>query len=580
MKSFQEMSLQNPINTALAKMQFTNPKEIQSSVIPVAMEGKDLIACAETGSGKTAAYSIPMVSRLLEEKQQMGLVLAPTRELARQISDFIRDLTIDCPQLRPVTLVGGADMRKQAMALKKKPRIIVATPGRLIDHVKRRAVRLDTTGILVLDEGDRMLDMGFSPQLDEILTYLPKVRQTSIFTATLPKRVQKLAESYLSSPEKINVDRTSKPVASIKQSVLKVSISEKSDKIIDELNQRQGLVIIFAKTKRRTDDLAKNLSQYGFKVDAIHSGRTQGQRNKAIDNFRTGRSRILCATDVLARGIDVPQVEHVINYDLPMMSEDYVHRIGRTGRNGASGEAISFVTPEDYRSWVQLAKKYQIQFDETLFANQSQKRQKRERNERGESRKFSKSRPRFRSDRGSSDRDSSDRGSSDRDSSDRRSSDRRSARSRFSSEGGSSKSRFGSEENSGRKSYSDRDHSNSRGESRSERRPKSRDAAGWTPPSADSRAESRYPSTRSSSDRGSRSESRSPDSRRPRKFEQNTSERRSRSGEDFEGSRPFAKKSHPQKSRSQKSRSNSDSARSFGKFRPGKGNGPRSEARS
>lgn len=357
---FQDFQFSDVLQAGLDHIQFQTPTEIQQAVIPIAMEGRDLIACAETGSGKTGAYAIPMVERLLKDPKSHGLVLAPTRELVQQISDFIVKLTARCPKFGVTSVVGGADFRRQVASLRRNPRIVVATPGRLIDHLQSKTLTLKTTSILVLDEGDRMLDMGFAPQLNEILKYLPETRQTSLFTATLPKNVQKLAESYLNNPEKINVGRVSLPVASIRQSIVQLKGKEKDDRIIDELNSRPGSIIIFSRTKSRTDALAEHLESYGFAVDWIHGGRSQGQRNRAIQNFRSGRCRILCATDVAARGIDIPQVEHVINFDLPVMDEDYVHRIGRTGRNGASGEALSFVTPEDYRLWKILIKKYQL----------------------------------------------------------------------------------------------------------------------------------------------------------------------------------------------------------------------------
>lgn len=360
MQSYHDMALPKELEKALDKLKFINPTEIQKETIPVLLSGADLMACAETGSGKSGAYGIPMVLRLLENPNKSALILAPTRELAHQISDFLRELTEFCGGFRVTALVGGADIRKQLMALKKNPRIVVATPGRLIDHLKRRSFKPHSVGFLVLDEGDRMLDMGFAPQLNEILKYLPQERQTSLFTATLPEKVRKLASTYLNKPQSLGVGKTSQPVSSIRQSVVKVSFKGKDSLIIDELNQREGSIIIFSKTQNRTDILAKNLESYGFKVDLIHGGRTQGQRNRAIQNFKSGRSRILCATDIAARGIDIPQVRHVINFDLPMMEEDYVHRIGRTARNGADGEALSFVTPQEVRSWMGLVRKYRI----------------------------------------------------------------------------------------------------------------------------------------------------------------------------------------------------------------------------
>lgn len=359
MNSFQDLDLPAELNRALAELKFMQPTPIQKAVIPLSLQKRDLMACAETGSGKTAAYSIPLVIQLLENPTQHALILAPTRELVHQIAEFLFLLT-KYTKLQVAALVGGADIRKQLNRLRLNPRIIVATPGRLTDHLKRKSYNAKHVAVLVLDEGDRMIDMGFAPQLDVILKFLPKQRQTSLFTATLPEKVRKLAATYLMAPEKISVGRESMPVANIKQSVMQVSFKEKDNRIIDELNKRQGSIIIFAKTKHRTDLLARHLHEYGFKVDLIHGGRSQGQRNRAIENFKQGKSRILCATDVAARGIDIPRVEHVINFDLPMVDEDYVHRIGRTARNGASGEALSFVMPDEVRTWAVIAKKFKI----------------------------------------------------------------------------------------------------------------------------------------------------------------------------------------------------------------------------
>ncbi|MCH2535460.1 MAG: DEAD/DEAH box helicase [Bdellovibrionales bacterium] len=369
MKRFQDMALAPELKAALHDLKFENPTEIQEAVYQTAFEGSDLMACAETGSGKTGAYSIPMVSKLIENPKASALILAPTRELVHQIADFIRDLIKDTPDLRATSLVGGADIKKQLRALKKNPRIIVATPGRLIDHLKRQSLKLSRTELLVLDEGDRMLDMGFAPQLNQILKYLPQKRQTMLFSATLPEKVKKLAEAYTVNPKKISVGRASLPVAAIKQSIVQLKHKDKKERILDELNQRDGAIIVFSKTKHGTDALAKNLKSFGHHVDIIHGGRSQGQRNKAIQSFKQGRSRILCATDIAARGIDIPQVEHVINFDLPMSHEDYVHRIGRTARNGAKGEAVSFVTPDEHRNWQMIARKYQIPGVELENAN-------------------------------------------------------------------------------------------------------------------------------------------------------------------------------------------------------------------
>ncbi len=359
MKQFNDINLPEFLENALNKINFVTPTEIQQKAIPQILEGKDILACSETGSGKTGAYLIPIVKELLENPKSQALILAPTRELAQQISEFLETISPNDRIFHTTRLVGGQDIRKQFKSLQRKPRIIVATPGRLIDHLKRNTAQIGKVNFLVLDEGDRMIDMGFLPQLQQILKFLPEDRQTSFFTATLDKKVQDLATKYLNKPLKIMINN-SKPVSAIKQTVVQVEIKHKDECILNELNERKGSIIIFLKTKHRTDILTTYLSEYGFSVDKIHGGRTQGQRNKAIRDFKKGKSRILCATDVAARGIDVPHVEHVINYDLPMQDEDYVHRIGRTARNGADGEAISLVTPFEHRSWNRLVKKYDI----------------------------------------------------------------------------------------------------------------------------------------------------------------------------------------------------------------------------
>ena len=359
MQRFAEISLPELLINSLNAIKFEVPTAVQSQAIPVLLEGRDLIACAQTGSGKTGAYLIPMLKTLLEDPKSQGMVLAPTRELAQQIYDFLRTLVSDDRQFNSALLLGGQDIRKQFKALQRRPRVIVATPGRLIDHLKRNTVQIHRVNKLVIDEGDRMIDMGFAPQLREILDFLPQERQTSFFTATMDRKVQELAKRYLVNPVSLMLD-TAKPVSSIKQSAVLVALKDKDQCILNELNARTGSVIVFLKTKHKTDRLKKYLSEYGFNVDLIHGGRSQGQRNKAISSFKSGHTRILCATDVAARGIDVPHVEHVINFDLPMQDEDYVHRVGRTARNGAEGEAISLVTPDEHHDWNRLVKKYDI----------------------------------------------------------------------------------------------------------------------------------------------------------------------------------------------------------------------------
>lgn len=363
MNSFSDLAIPEPIKKALDKLQFNTPTDIQKGAIPTGLDGKDIIACASTGSGKTAAFGIPALTMVLNNPDKNALILAPTRELAQQISEFMRELTFYSENITMVSLVGGFDMSRQLNALRRRPRIIIATPGRLTDHLRRRTVNLSNVGILILDEGDRMLDMGFAPQLDVILQFLPQKRQTMLFTATLPPKVKSLASKYLHKPQEIMVGNTSQPVDSVAQSAIVVPQDQKNDKLLEELNARSGSVIVFARTQRRTDALTYFLEDSGIDAVAIHGGLTQGKRTRAIQGFKHGDFRVLVATDIAARGIDVPSVEHVVNFDLPLMDEDYVHRIGRTGRNGAKGEAVSFVSHQEFGLWSMIARKYNVKSD-------------------------------------------------------------------------------------------------------------------------------------------------------------------------------------------------------------------------
>jgi superfamily II DNA/RNA helicase len=356
MHHFNELKLPQALEKALKAMHFEKPTPIQASAIPVALQNRDMIGCAQTGTGKTAAFSIPMVARLLKMPHKTALVLVPTRELAAQIADVLKKLTAFCPEIRAALLIGGAAMQPQTRALQGKPRIVIATPGRLIDHLKRGSLSLSATEILVLDEADRMLDMGFAPQLHEILRFLPKARQTLCFSATLPTDIEKLASRFLKDPVRVTVGAISQPVQAIQQSVVQTTAQKKNDTLMDELNARQGSVLVFARTQHRTDRVARYLASYGHTVTRLHGGRTQGQRNTAVSGFRDGRFRVMVATDIAARGIDISHIAHVINYDLPQVAEDYVHRIGRTGRAGADGQAVSLLTQEDQPQWKEIVR--------------------------------------------------------------------------------------------------------------------------------------------------------------------------------------------------------------------------------
>jgi superfamily II DNA/RNA helicase len=360
MAQFSDFQLPPSLLQAVADLKFTTPTEIQTRTMAPALEGRDLVACAQTGCGKTAAFALPMLTRLLQTPDTNALILAPTRELAQQIATVMAELSRHTRGLPITLLIGGADMGRQIQSLNKRPRILVATPGRLVDHIRRRSVSLKTVKILVLDEADRMLDMGFQRQVETILGQIPRERQTLLFSATMPPTVRRLAERYMKNPLSIEVGPPSQPVSAIKQTGIVTTMSTKNDMLLDELNARKGSILIFTRTKHRTDRLSKYLDEYGYQVSRIHGGRSQGQRNAALNGFREGKFRILVATDVAARGIDVPQIAHVINYDLPMFDEDYVHRIGRTARAGATGEAITFLLPEDRNMWQKLVRKYKI----------------------------------------------------------------------------------------------------------------------------------------------------------------------------------------------------------------------------
>lgn len=356
-ESFNELPISSSLLKSIEGLGYKKPTPIQAKAIPAALTNRDILANAQTGTGKTAAFCIPVLSKL-EKSQRPALILVPTREIAVQITDFLNKLTKNSHSIRLALLIGGASMGQQIKSLKSNPNIIIATPGRLTDHLRRGTVSLFKTGILILDEADRMLDMGFAAQLNEILRFLPAQRQTMLFSATYPHDIQKLASKYLKDPVQISVGAVSKPIEIIRQSMIETTNANKNSILMNELSSRDGSILVFARTKHRTNNLAKKLTQSGYKVDRIHGGRNQNQRLAALEGFKTGKVRILVATDLAARGIDIPHIRHVINYDLPKCTEDYVHRIGRTARAGASGNALSLVVPEEKGQWKEISKKY------------------------------------------------------------------------------------------------------------------------------------------------------------------------------------------------------------------------------
>lgn len=358
---FEQMSLPGSLLEALKKMNFVQPTPIQEAAIPVVLEGRDLIGCAQTGTGKTGAFGIPLVARLMAKPNSGALILAPTRELALQISDVLQKLLSQHRQIRTVLLIGGVDMGKQIRDLRQSPGIIIATPGRLSDHLRRRTVNLSKVDMVVLDEGDRMLDMGFEPQINDILKSVNPDRQMLLFSATLPPKIKKLSERYLKNPAFVKVGESSPPIDRIRHLLVPVEKSKRKEVLLDHLNARAGSVLIFVNTQHGTNRLSDYLEEFGFPVTKIHGGRTQGQRNQALLGFRSGKFRIMVATDVAARGLDVPQIEHVINFDLPKDIDDYVHRIGRTARAGAEGEAICYLGNEDRNLWNRIARTYRLE---------------------------------------------------------------------------------------------------------------------------------------------------------------------------------------------------------------------------
>lgn len=347
MKNF---NLSEELIIALEKMNITKPTEIQKQSIPIAMAGSDILASSHTGSGKTLAYLLPVINAFIKNKTT-ALILVPTRELATQIYSILSKVTISY-KINSVVLIGGEPMPKQFVQLKKKnPKVIIGTPGRIIDHLTRGSLKINRIGITVLDEMDRMLDMGMKEQLEEINKFLPEKRQVLMFSATMPKHIIALSQKYLNNPVRITVGATNKAATEIKQESLHVSDKEKFSELTKQLDNREGSVIIFVKTKRSADQLAKMLRYENHKAEAIHGDLSQRQRERVILSFRKSNHRIMVATDVAARGLDIPHTQHVINYDLPLCPEDYLHRIGRTGRAGAIGHALSFISPDDVARW-------------------------------------------------------------------------------------------------------------------------------------------------------------------------------------------------------------------------------------
>ncbi|HEV7331825.1 MAG TPA: DEAD/DEAH box helicase [Flavisolibacter sp.] len=345
---FEQLGLTEPVLKALQKEQYTTPTPIQQQAIPHALEGKDILGLAQTGTGKTAAFAIPVLQRLAAAPIPKGyrhtrsLILTPTRELAVQISESFESYG-RFMGLKHEVIFGGVPQTQQTISLRNGVDILIATPGRLLDLMNQGYVHLDYLEIFVLDEADRMLDMGFIHDVRKIVRQLPKEKQTMLFSATMPKEIAQLASSLMQSPVRVEVTPVSSTVEKIEQAVYFVPKAQKNTLLLHLLNEQNiKRTLLFTRTKHGADKIAKHLKKANVKADAIHGDKSQTARQNALTNFKSGKLKVLVATDIAARGIDVDALEHVINYDLPDVPETYVHRIGRTGRAGASGMAISF----------------------------------------------------------------------------------------------------------------------------------------------------------------------------------------------------------------------------------------------
>ena len=345
---FYGLGIAPAILDTLRRLRFRIPTPIQSSAIPIAIEGKDLVGIAQTGTGKTLAFGVPMIQRLGALKKQ-GLVILPTRELALQADEMLRKIG-QGSGLRTAVLIGGASFGPQYAALRRDPHIVIATPGRLIDHLGQKTIRLDRVCIVVLDEADRMLDMGFMPQIRQIFAVLPAERQTMLFSATMPAEIMKIASSYMKLPVRVEIARTGTTADRVTQELFIVPSERKAALLVALLGERRGSVLVFARTKYGVKRIVRALRGQGIHAAEIHSNRSLSQRREALEGFRGGKYRVLVATDIASRGIDVKGIETVINFDLPMQSEDYVHRIGRTARAGEAGHAITFAMPSEQRA--------------------------------------------------------------------------------------------------------------------------------------------------------------------------------------------------------------------------------------
>jgi len=408
---FEDFGLSPDILRALADQGYVHPTPIQAEAIPIVMQGRDVMGAAQTGTGKTAGFSLPIIQLLLAHASNSAsparhpvraLILTPTRELADQVADNVKAYSRHT-QLRATVVFGGVDMAPQTAALRAGVEIVIATPGRLLDHVQQKTLNLSQTQILVMDEADRMLDMGFLPDLQRIINLLPKKRQNLMFSATFSTEIKKLASSFLNDPITIEVARSNATADKVTQIVYKVDEDAKRDAVVYLIRGRDlKQVLVFSNTKIGASRLSRQLEQEGVKASAIHGDKSQAERMAALEAFKNGTIDVLVATDVAARGLDIAELPCVINFDLPYNAEDYVHRIGRTGRAGASGDAISLYSDKDERLLVDIEKMIKHKFVPAQLAGfvpqtgrSSERSGERRRREEGEHRGEPRGEPRF-----------------------------------------------------------------------------------------------------------------------------------------------------------------------------------------
>jgi ATP-dependent RNA helicase RhlE len=348
MNQFSDFNISPALKTRLAAVNFVTPTPVQEKAIPPALEGKDVLATAQTGTGKTLSFLIPIIERLQQSqnKTSKALILLPTRELAMQVEQAFRKIS-GGSNLHVALVVGGMNEGPQLQAIRKGARLIVATPGRLEDYLKRRLVKLDTVEMLVLDEVDRMLDMGFKPAIRRIADATPPKRQTLCYSATLDAQIKEIVRDYQNNPVRIEIGSVLKPSENVELQTFEVDQDKKHELLEHLLQKEKGSFLVFVRTKHGADRVAKKLTRSGWAATQIHGDRSQSQRNAALRSFSEGKHRVLVATDVAARGIDVKHVAHVVNYDMPKVAEDFVHRIGRTGRASSRGVASTFTIPSE-----------------------------------------------------------------------------------------------------------------------------------------------------------------------------------------------------------------------------------------